>query len=392
MSTGDLSNMKKILLIISLLLLGTVVSGTPIFKLFNNFKESELKKEFSSKPGNNLKLDLKTGASIEIESWDKNTVYLQVKFLKNSDENINVSFEETENGIEVFSKYKNPKNMDGSIQVTVQVPRKQDLDISTMGGHVKIDGVDGNIEGSTMGGHLDFANLKGNINFKTMGGQIDLRDSDLDGKVKTMGGRVKVTNVTGDIDASSMGGNVIQSNVKGRSGKSIGKEVNISTMGGEITIDEAPNGAKLKTMGGNIEINKAGQFAEVETMGGNIIIKEIDGWVKAKTMGGDIDIKSTADLSQSGNDITLTSMRGDITLIIPQNASVKLELESAYTKKFRGSKPEIDTPFKLQIEESKEWDNSNGSPRKYISASGNFNGGKNLIKIKTINGDIKIKN
>ncbi|KUO61823.1 hypothetical protein APF79_12210 [bacterium BRH_c32] len=383
--------MKKILLIISLLLLGTIVSGTPIFKVIKSFNNGELKKEFNSKPGNSLTLDLKTGASIEIESWDKNAVYLQIKYLKSSDETIDVSFEETENGIEVSSKYKNRKNTDGSIQVTVQVPRKQDLDLSTMGGHVKIDGVDGTIKGSTMGGHLDFSNLKGNINFQTMGGQIDLRDSDLDGKVKTMGGRVKVTNVTGDIDASSMGGNVIQSNVKGRSGKSIGKEVNISTMGGEISIDEAPNGAKLKTMGGYIEINKAGKFAEVETMGGNISIKEIDGWVKAKTMGGDIDIRSTGDLKQSGNDITLVSLRGDINLIIPNDASVKLELEIAYTKKYRSSKPEINTPFNLQSEESKEWDDSNGDPRKYIRATGNFNGGKNLIKIKTINGDIKIK-
>lgn len=391
MSTGDLNNMKKILLIISLLLLGTVVSGTPIFKMIKSLNGTELKKEFNSKPGNNLTLDFKTGASIEIESWDKNVVYLRIKYLKSSDENIDVSFEETESGIEVSSKYKNRKNTIGSIQVTVQVPRKQDLDLSTMGGHVAINGVEGTIKGNTMGGHLDFSNLKGNIDFKTMGGQIDLRDSDLDGKVKTMGGRVKMTNVTGDVDASSMGGNVIQSNVKGRSGKSIGKEVNISTMGGEITIDEAPNGAKLKTMGGYIEINKAGKFAEVETMGGNINIKEIDGWVKAKTMGGNINVKSTADLKQSGNDITLTSMRGDITLIISKDASVKLELEIAYTKKFRSSKPEIDTPYKLQTEESKEWDDSNGDPRKYIKATGNFNGGKNLIKIKTINGDIRIK-
>ncbi|MFA7288568.1 MAG: hypothetical protein WC055_06770 [Melioribacteraceae bacterium] len=383
--------MKKILLIISLLLLGTVVSGTPIIKLINNITSSQLKKEFDSKPGNKLTLDFKTGASIEVESWNKNSVSVEIKFQKNSDENIDVSFDQSANGLEISSKYKNKKNTNGSIQILVHVPAKQDLDISTMGGSVVINDVEGVIEGKTMGGHLDFSNLKGKLDFQTMGGKIDLRDSDIDGKVKTMGGEVRLTNISGDVDASSLGGRVIQNNVKGRSGKSIGKEINISTMGGSLEIDEAPNGAYLKTMGGEIEINKVSKFAEVETMGGNINIKEINGWVKAKTMGGDVSVKCTGDMENSGNDITLSTMHGEVSLTIPKDASVRLELEITITKNQYDSKPEFETPFKLKVEESKEWDISKGDPRKYLRGSGTFNGGKNLIKIKSINGNIIIK-
>ncbi|MCK9281270.1 MAG: hypothetical protein M0P71_11660 [Melioribacteraceae bacterium] len=87
-------------------------------------------------------------------------------------------------------------------------------------------------------------------------------------------GEVKITDITGDVDASRMGGKVIQYNVKGKTGKSSGKEVNVSTMSGSLEIDEASNDAYLKTMSGEMEINKAGKFAEAETMGDDINIKE----------------------------------------------------------------------------------------------------------------------
>ncbi len=111
--------------------------------------------------------------------------------------------------------------------------------------------------------------------------------------------------MVGDVRGSSMGGNVRYKNVRSRGGRSVAERtgggidevdpdtVQISTMGGEIEVEEAPEGADLHTMGGDIEVHGARRFVRAKTMGGNIEIESIDGWVQATTMGGNIDVHVT---------------------------------------------------------------------------------------------------
>jgi len=53
-------------------------------------------------------------------------------------------------------------------------------------------------------------------------------------------------------------------------------------MGGDLDIDKAPNGARLKTMGGEITINYAGKFLDAETMGGTLRQKKLTAGLKQK--------------------------------------------------------------------------------------------------------------
>jgi hypothetical protein len=353
----------------------------------------EIKKEFQVKFGGKVNIDLKTGAKIEIYGWDKEELSA-VAYIKDKGEN-NIVFEFSQDGnnVEITSEYAEKHNHNNSnAKLVLQVPRKYDVQFYTMGGSVKAEYVEGNLSGKTMGGELNFSNLKGYLDVTTMGGEIKIKDSDVDGKAHTMGGAVLLENINGDVDASSMGGKVQQINVRGKN-KSVGKEVNISTMGGPIEIDKAPNGAKLKTMGGEITVNQVGEFADVETMGGDIEIKEVDGWVKAKTMGGDINVKMNGNPANGKRDVTLTSMGGDITLKVPAELSMNIEIEIAYTKDSRKDFEDckISSDFSVKEERSKEWDRDKGTPRKYITAEGSVNGGKNKIKIKTINGNVFLK-
>jgi len=397
--------MKKLTAILVLVILGVIILGAKLESIFvidtNNSQTELLKgertvqKEFNVKPGGKVILDLETGGEIEIQGWSKDIVSVKAEIRGRHADYIQIDVEQSGDEITINSYYDGDRHNNSSNEkVFINVPEKFNVDFHTMGGGVKINNVAGQIEGKTMGGELELTNLKGDVDMTTMGGEINVRDCEINGKVKTMGGQVLVENVTGDLDASSMGGKVIQRNVKGNKG-SIGKEVNISTMGGAIDVDSAPNGTKVKTMGGDITINSAAKFVDAITYGGNIEIKEVDGKVEAKTYGGDVDVNVTG--TGDGKDINLSSLSGDITLTLPANFSMDVYVEIAYTKdwsrKHRSIEDAtIDGDFKLTEERSSDWDDSHGgSPRKYLRGKGEFNGGKNKVVVKTVNGTVTLK-
>ncbi len=359
---------------------------------FIGAKERTVEKEFEVSPGQKLILDFETGMSITIKGWDKNVVKAEI-YLKGRDvEDIEIDLDQTNKGVIITSEYLGRRNnYKGKAKSYFMVPKKFDIDLSTMGGGVEIDNVDGEIEGQTMGGALELSNLKGYLDLQTMGGRVSLSDSEVDGKVHTMGGAVDVENVEGDVSASSMGGSVRHRNVKSSS-KTVGDEVDISTMGGAIDVDEALHGANVKTMGGAIKVNKVHKFLKAETMGGDITVRELDGWIKAKTMGGDVYVKMVGDADKGERDVNLSSMSGDVELYVPKGMSMRFDLEIVYDEDDDGDYDIIsDLPIKKEVEESRGGRSSHWDDSLTMYGSGEVNGGKNLVRIKTINGDIIIK-
>ena len=79
-------------------------------------------------------------------------------------------------------------------------------------------------------------------------------------------------------------------------------------------------------MGGDIEINHASRFVKAKTMGGDIAITVDDGWIRATTMAGDIDVAATKGLGEGNKGIELNSLSGDITVEIPSDLPIKLDL------------------------------------------------------------------
>jgi DUF4097 and DUF4098 domain-containing protein YvlB len=181
----------------------------------------------------------------------------------------------------------------------------------------------------------------------------------------------------------------------------------ISKMGGEIDVDDAPHGATLSTMGGDIRLGSVGEFAKVKTMGGsitidraeadvdattmggNVTIKNVNGPLQATTMGGDITARLVGS-SSAQRDVHLTSNGGTITLTVPKDFPMDVRIKLAYTKNANRSF-EIIQHVGLSQRESADWDSSQGSPRKYIYAEGRVGSGLNHVEIKTINGDVILK-
>jgi DUF4097 and DUF4098 domain-containing protein YvlB len=350
-----------------------------------------IKKTFHVSPGKTLDIDLKSGGPIHIKGWQKQQVDIVVGFKNGGAGDWKITFNKTEEGVEVESRCTGTGSKSyGSPAFDINVPSRFNLKVKTMGGGITIEGVEGNFKGKTMGGALTLRRLKGKIDLKTMGGDVALTDSDIDGKVKTMGGRVLFENVVGDIKGSSMGGNVIYKNVKSRSGGSTGKVVSITTMGGAINVGDAPRGAKVTTMGGDIHIKSAGEFIKAKTMGGDITVDSIDGWIKATTMGGNVRVTMSGDPDKGDRHVTLSSLGGNITLLVPPGLSMDIELELSYTKENRKNY-KIISDFNIPQKETGQWDYSMGSPRKYIHGNARVKDGKHKIKIKTINGNITLK-
>ena len=349
----------------------------------------QMNKEFAVAEGKMLNINLKSGGSINIQGWNKEKAKVDVEFIGCDPEDFDFDVFKNPLGIRVNSDYKR-RVKNSNIRVNIQIPEKFDIKIKTSGGRIRIQNIEGEINGGTGGGGLDLKNLTGKIHFTTGGGGITIKDSQLDGRVSTGGGKVLVENVTGDIKASSGGGNVVYRNVKTPDKTYAEDVVYIRNAGGALNVDDAPAGAEVSTGGGNIRIHSAKEYVKASTGGGDITIDEVDGWVKVSTGAGDVEITMTGDPEKGKRDITVSTGTGDVTLVVPKNLSMEVDIELSYTKN-SSRNYKIKSDFDIQEARTDKWDYDQGSPRKFIYGRATIKGGKNSIKIRTCNGDVYLK-
>ena len=361
-----------------------------IVMYIHGYAQNGYEREFKVKPGKQLEVDLNTGGSITIEGWDREIVSVKADLTERDMDDYKIDIDENSRGIKIDVTSARSGRRRGGVDLEIYVPTKFDLEVETMGGEITIKNVEGDTRGETMGGDVDLSDLKGKIELTTMGGDIKVDRSELEGEVKTMGGEIIFQDVSGNLNGSTMGGDVIYRNIGMKKLENSGKEIRISTMGGEINLDSAPSGANVSTMGGDIHIKHAAKYVKAKTMGGDIDIDEVDGGIKASTMGGDVTATMIGDPDQGDREVDLSSMGGDIMLTLPEGLSIEFDIKLTYTKRSREDY-KIISDFPINLKESEEWDYSQGSARKYIFGTGEISGGKNRIRIDTINGDIIIK-
>ncbi len=189
---------------------------------------------------------------------------------------------------------------------------------------------------------------------------------------KDASGTVHISKMGGDIDVEDAPGGAV-----------------LSTMGGTIRLKNVDSVARVKTMGGNVEIGTAGGPVDTTTMGGNIRVLAAGDSVHATIMGGNVNIRLVASGAKDRN-IDLSTMGGEVELIVPKNFPMDIDIKLAYTKDSWHKKPSITEPFGLAHSESSDWDYSYGSPRKYIYAKGSVGTGDNHVTISGIGGNVTI--
>jgi len=383
-------NLSRVLLLAALMALATGALG-------NN----DWKQELSVQSGQKIQLKMSEGGWLSAKSWDRNMVSIQCESL-NDIGIYDIALEETSDGLQ-FSADLNTKRPESTgFKVIMMVPREFDIDIDTGAGGISINDVSGNFRGNTGGGPISLENVIGKVNLESEGGFIKILDSDLDGKVFSKGGGGLVRNVVGNVQAESNGGIVRYENVRNRSGKLRGPagmsaegisehSVMYSTGGGRIVLKEAPEGAILKTGGGDIVVHQASRFVRAETDGGKINIEVDKGNVGAETGSGDILVSVLEGFGEGKDAIDLSTSNGDVTLIVPEDVSVRFDLDLAYTRSSRRNF-EIESSFDLAIDHSKNWKKERGSNQwKHITGSASLNGGKHRVRVRAVNGNIFIK-
>lgn len=163
----------------------------------------------------------------------------------------------------------------------------------------------------------------------------------------------------------------------------------ISKGGGRIDIADAPEGASLETGGGSIHVGSSRRFIMAQTGGGDIVVDAVDGWVQATTGAGKVSVTMTGDPEKGKRDVSISSGNGDVTLVVPERLSMDLDLKLAYTD--AGGTYRIDSDFPVERRTTDEWSSAEGTARKYILGAGRVAGGRNRIKIHTVNGNIHLR-
>jgi len=350
-------------------------------------------------------------------------------------EDIEVRITKSGNDIKVEGRTPWRKSRRGfSLSFEITVPYKYNVDVETDGGSIRIADLEGNLTAETAGGSIRVGQIfNGDLNVKTAGGSIEIVEiKNGNGIAITAGGSIKVGDVSGDLKVHTSGSSINLGKIGGKadartSGGSIKIEeggtdldastsggsiyvnyangpVKVSTSGGSISIGDTKGDIDARTGGGSIQIGKGGGQVTVyagagsisvegsqgpvmvETAGGSIEITNARGFIEAETAGGDVEAELVVSDKKIDTHVTLETAGGDIIVYLPANLSatfdVKLEITRRAWRDFR-----IYSDFPLSISD----DDGGWRSDKVIIAEGDINGGGDKIRIRTRDGDIRIK-
>jgi hypothetical protein len=349
-----------------------------------------IEKEFTASPGKKLSVEL-PGADVDITGWDRELVSVKTQFSGRDDEIGPFDFHENSTGVEICSRHigSGPGRSPKDFKFEIRVPKKFDIEINLIAGRISINDVAGHIKGVSMAGDLNLRALKGALNLETMAGNISLLNSEVSGQVKTMAGQVVMQGVSGSVQGSSMTCEVVHRKSPQQLQKTSG-EVRLFRMAGDIIVGHASAGADLTTLAGNIRVRSATGLVKAQTNAGTIVIDAVDGSVHAWTMAGGASVRMVGPADKGKRDVELTTM-GEVTeLIVPANLSMQVEIALAQTvdcvRDYR-----IVSDFEIQQNDSGTWVHDEGTARKYLYGTGSFAGGRNRIKIKTVNADVYLR-
>ncbi|MFN8178016.1 MAG: M56 family metallopeptidase [bacterium] len=368
----------------------------------------DFERSVDAKPGEMLRLHLESGGDVNLRSWDEPRVQVRAFLAGKDAADTRVTLERVEGGVALAAKQTaHGRSWSTSHRFEIRVPRRCDVELESTGGDVVITDVEGKLTGGTGGGDVKIRGARGEAAIATGGGDIHVVDSVLRGTVTTGGGEVRFSHVSGGLRGSSGSGPVITQDegedeeadsVEGDAevedsatpvARAEGEhgEVRIAQGGGDIDLDHTPAGADVSTGGGDIHIGRSGGDVIATTGGGDIDLGPVSGSVTATTGAGDVQVWVAG---AKGASIQVASGTGQVVLELPPDLSARFDLETAYTKDFRGP-TKIDSAWDLKREATDAWDSSHGTPRKYVRAKGEVGGGGAVIKVRTVNGDITVR-
>ncbi|MBC8180629.1 DUF4097 family beta strand repeat protein [candidate division KSB1 bacterium] len=334
--------MKKKHHLISLpfILIATFVTLIIFFSCEQNYArdyEDKISKSFKVKKGQLFYLKSDMG-SVEVESWNRNEVKIVVikkaktyskREAERAYEDLELRFDQNRRGVSVIAEYTGPKRWSRrklNVRFEILVPREFDLDISTAGGSISVEDLEGKIDLHTSGGSITIGRIEGPVNARTSGGSI------------------RVTKARGDVD--------------------------VHTSGGSISIGETSGSLDAETSGGSITLDGVDGDTHVHTSGGGLKLKNLAGNVQGSTSGGSIYAELTGRIDR---DCYLKTSGGGITVYLPDNINAEIDAHTS------GGRVSTDFPITVR------------GKLKSNTLYGKINDGGPIIKLRTSGGGIRIK-
>ena len=304
-----------------------------------------------------------------------------------------VSGRETPEGV-IIRGQTSGRECSGRLWVTIQVniPKNYSVDVSTGGGSIETEDVNGravlstkggnitagNIGGparlySESGGHISVKNVTGELTAITGGGHITTGSIAGNANLHTTGGHIRVASVEGIARLDTGGGNVTLEHS--------GTELIAETTGGQIEVGEAAGVVRAKTGGGGIRVVRLSGPTNLQTTGGSIYLTQVDSAVKASAAAGGITAWFVAPPKGSGA-CELASNDGDIVVYLPRQLAVTIDARVQMGDDHRVI---FDPVFPLKV----SYDDSSSGPRT-VRAEGALNGGGDVIRLRTVAGNIRL--
>jgi hypothetical protein len=378
-----------------------------------------INKSFDVKAGGSLTVKDVTG-DFDVQAWSKDVVDITQKitiksFTKGEAEEVykraQNSFSQSGSKIRIEGDYNGSRVSNNFV---IKVPETFDVKIGTSGGDITLDGTQGEVELSTSGGDIAIAKTSGRTRVNTSGG--DLTFNDITGNVAgaTSGGDIKLQDIFGEGTFTTSGGDIDLKNATDR--------IKLSTSGGSIDVEDVSGDLNANTSGGDIDVRKVGGSCSVNTSGGDINLNDITGRMSANTSGGDIagstflapikvntsggdirlaDVQAEVSGNTSGGDVDVTmtltdfsqphgvdlrTSGGNIKLTIPADMPATVDAEIRTSRRnYERRRYDIYSDFPLTKIEPDE------RGEVVIQATGDINGGGDLVKLQTSGGDIHIK-
>lgn len=292
---------------------------------------------------------------------------------------------------EILVQNVGPVDLAIGAELIIQLPSEPELvHVDTLAGKITIHGKVNHLDLQTHGGDIevDDAEL---MRAETMGGSITVNHRLGDSIIRSGGGDIRIDASVGDLEIVSLGGNIWL--------KAIAR-AQVQSAGGNIEVVRCAGALVVRTAGGNINLGEMGGPVRAETGGGSIRIGVAHGPVFASTAMGDIELwklaqgakahtgmgRITAEFigdRKSMQQSELVTSMGNIMVYFADTVPGNLHAVT-------GS-----SPTKHIVSEFPELKISNGiaeyGPRSIV-ADGAIHGGGPLIDVRTMIGQIELRN
>jgi hypothetical protein len=160
-----------------------------------------------------LSIELETGGSLRIIGGTSRIVRVHVNGGRLCAD-CGVAVSHTGTNVQVRTRRGMPNGGPANLQVEIEVPVQVNVDLSSAGGEVEIEGVDGTLTGTTQSGALSLRRISGTVELQTRRGDVTLRESYVSGLLRTSEGRVLFEDVGGSVEGASARGRVVKRRVE----------------------------------------------------------------------------------------------------------------------------------------------------------------------------------